>query len=92
MLDWHFVFRIAMASQYFHSDLVFVAVNEIKRNAVHIWLIQVCVLNWSTYFHSYVCDCQMLPLIEYNTVWYAGQNDLHTRRSSTQTDIYQVSH
>jgi len=26
------------------------------------------------------------------TVWYAGQNDLHTRWSSTHSDIYQVSH
>ena len=28
----------------------------------------------------------------YMTVWYAGRNDLHTRRSSTQSDIYQVRH
>jgi hypothetical protein len=49
-----------MATQYFHSDMVVVAVrvNDIKRNEVHIWLIR--ILDWSTYFHSYVCDCQML--------------------------------
>jgi hypothetical protein len=46
-----FIFCIVMASQYFHSDVVFVAVNEIKRNEVHIWLI--CILDRSTYFHSY---------------------------------------
>jgi len=26
------------------------------------------------------------------TIWYAGHSDLHTRWSSTQSDIYQVSH
>ena len=51
----HFVLCIVMASQYFHSNLVFVAVNEIKRNEVHVWLM--CVLDMSTHFHFYVCDC-----------------------------------
>ena len=51
--------------------MVFVAVNEIKRNEVHIWLI--CILHWSTYLHSYVCDCQMLlPFIEYNAIIVHG--------------------
>ena len=33
-----------------------------------------------------------VTLCRWPSVWCAGWNDLHTRRSSTQSDIYQVSH
>jgi hypothetical protein len=56
-----------LSSVCFPSDMVFVAVNRIKRTEVYIWLI--CIFHWSTYFHSYVCDCRiLLSLIEYDAI------------------------